>query len=183
MEKRKNEIGKKYGRLTVVGKSDRKTKSGASFWICECECGHIKEIAGTLLRNGQSKSCGCMNGGESNLERGREVLYKSLKSGAIRRGLIFDIDYTTFKILSEQNCYLCGDSPSDKHSGYSRRRHTKNKDTYVVCNSLNRIDNTIGYSIDNVKSCCFMCNRIKSDFELDKLLIKIKKINEKWNVN
>ena len=28
-------------------------------WICKCECGTIKEITGTRLRSGRTKSCGC----------------------------------------------------------------------------------------------------------------------------
>ena len=29
-------------------------------WICECECGNIKPIRGSSLRNGHSTSCGCL---------------------------------------------------------------------------------------------------------------------------
>lgn len=48
--------GKRFGKLLVLRKSDRKSKN--SYWICECECGTVKEICATALRNGQ-KSCGC----------------------------------------------------------------------------------------------------------------------------
>lgn len=183
MEKRKNEIGNKFGKLLVVGKSNKKTKSGSSFWLCECECGSIKEIAGTLLRNGQTKSCGCLNGGESNIESGRKHLYRSLKNGAKSRNLSFDIDYETFSSITKQNCYICGQEPLDKHFGYSRRRYSQNKDNWVICNSLDRINNDLGYTIENVKSCCFMCNRMKSDFDFKIFLDKINKINKKWNVD
>ena len=29
-------------------------------WICKCECGAIKSVRSTHLRNGESKSCGCL---------------------------------------------------------------------------------------------------------------------------
>lgn len=183
MEKRKNEIGNKFGKLLVIGKSDKKTRSGSSFWLCECECGEIKEIAGTSLRNGKSKSCGCMSGGESNPETGRKKLYNSLKVGAKKRNLSFDIDYETFVSITNQNCYICGEKPIDKHFGYTRRRYSRNIDNWIICNSLDRINNNIGYTIDNVRACCFMCNRMKSDFNFDLFLEKIKKINKIWNVN
>ena len=44
-----------YGRLTVIGKSD---KSGYS--ICKCECGDITEISNWNLISGKTQSCGCL---------------------------------------------------------------------------------------------------------------------------
>lgn len=48
--------GKRFGKLTVLHKSDRKGKN--SYWLCRCDCGVEKEICATALRRGQ-KSCGC----------------------------------------------------------------------------------------------------------------------------
>lgn len=51
--------GQKFGRLTVLYKdNERKTKCG-SYWICQCECGKIKSIKSSSLRNGDIVSCGC----------------------------------------------------------------------------------------------------------------------------
>lgn len=59
-----NLIGQKFGRLTVVDFADsRKTKGGQtrSYWLCQCECGSVpKEIEGAKLKNGDTKSCGCL---------------------------------------------------------------------------------------------------------------------------
>lgn len=70
----KNEIGKKYGRLTVIEQSDKKTKSRAIHWTCQCECGNIIEVAGTDLRNGKTKSCGCL----AQEMRGQSVLINEI---------------------------------------------------------------------------------------------------------
>ena len=45
--------GNQYGRWTVL------KYAGDSKWLCQCSCGNIKRIAGTTLKNGDSKSCGC----------------------------------------------------------------------------------------------------------------------------
>lgn len=50
---------------TVLNKDDSRP-SGAgkhTFWICECDCDNhtIKSIDGCALRNGHSKSCGCLS--------------------------------------------------------------------------------------------------------------------------
>lgn len=50
--------GQKFGRLTV--KKQAPSRSGKTYWICECDCGEEKEIQGTHLKTGAIKSCGCL---------------------------------------------------------------------------------------------------------------------------
>ena len=52
----KNEIGKRYGKLTVIKKAP--SRKGRAYWVCQCDCGNICEISGTNLRAGQ-QGCGC----------------------------------------------------------------------------------------------------------------------------
>lgn len=53
-----NEIGHKYGKLTVIEKGG-KSKNGHQRWICQCECGNLYEAEGSKLRNGTTTHCGC----------------------------------------------------------------------------------------------------------------------------
>lgn len=53
-------IGKQFGRLTVI-KKGRTDKNGHIYWICKCQCGNIKEIAGSNLKEGKTQSCGCLH--------------------------------------------------------------------------------------------------------------------------
>lgn len=57
-----DETGNKYGRLTVISRSldPALQKDGRAMWLCQCECGNKVVVAGKLLRNGQTKSCGCL---------------------------------------------------------------------------------------------------------------------------
>lgn len=51
---------KKFGRLTA--KEIVRTVPGkGNIWRCECECGGEKEVPAAYLRNGHTKSCGCLN--------------------------------------------------------------------------------------------------------------------------
>lgn len=54
-----NEKGHKYGRLTVLEYSGL-AKSGEAEWKCECECGAVCFVAGSKLRRGITRSCGCL---------------------------------------------------------------------------------------------------------------------------
>lgn len=55
-----NEVGNKYGLLTVRWRSLHKKGSNA-VWHCECECGGTKEVKGVDLRKGYVKCCGCIS--------------------------------------------------------------------------------------------------------------------------
>ncbi len=53
--------GRHFGRLTVVDLAPSKTGSREARWLCKCTCGKDHVVTGTILRAGQSKSCGCMH--------------------------------------------------------------------------------------------------------------------------
>jgi len=58
-------IGKRYGRLVVLGYTG--TVNNHRLYTCQCDCGNIVERDGARLRYGQTKSCGCAiknNGGK-----------------------------------------------------------------------------------------------------------------------
>lgn len=50
----------KVGRLTAISKAG-KSKTGRILWKCKCSCGNIKIVHGESLRNGNTKSCGCLH--------------------------------------------------------------------------------------------------------------------------
>lgn len=50
---------RRFGRWTVLRRSH-------VFWLCRCDCGTEKLVSGSVLRGGNSKSCGCYR-----VERGR----------------------------------------------------------------------------------------------------------------
>ena len=52
--------GKVYGRLTVVGRSDRKIGK-STVWECVCSCGASRQIPAENLKTGRTRSCGCLN--------------------------------------------------------------------------------------------------------------------------
>lgn len=50
-----NAVGLKYGLLTVVSQSGQ-------YWTCQCDCGGSKTVAGANIKNGGTRSCGCIRG-------------------------------------------------------------------------------------------------------------------------
>lgn len=54
-------IGDRFGRLTIKCRDTSKAGSGRVCWFCECDCGNIISIAGKPLKNGNTRSCGCLD--------------------------------------------------------------------------------------------------------------------------
>lgn len=69
--------GQVFGRLTVIERSGTVKKQAT--WVCMCSCDNKKIVCtGHNLRNGHTKSCGCL---------GKEgIIKRSSKHGASKRG-------------------------------------------------------------------------------------------------
>lgn len=75
--------GQKFGKLTVISKSDR-IESGNIYWNCLCECGNSTVVNGAKLRSGKTVSCGCIKShGEcrvAELLRANKISYEQQKT-------------------------------------------------------------------------------------------------------
>ena len=59
MAKYNDLTGNRFGRLTalrVVGKY-----YDWVVWLCKCDCGNTVEVPSNRLKNGEKKSCGCLD--------------------------------------------------------------------------------------------------------------------------
>lgn len=59
MSKALDLTGKVFGRLLVLNREGN-NKNQQSIWLCKCECGNLKSIHGSSIKNGETKSCGCL---------------------------------------------------------------------------------------------------------------------------
>ena len=59
MDKRiKNIVGQKFGRLTVI--KYLYSKKHKPYWLCQCDCGNEYVACSGALRDGNTRSCGCL---------------------------------------------------------------------------------------------------------------------------
>jgi hypothetical protein len=63
-------LGKVFGKLTVIARSERRSKKSEIYWFCECECTKITEVCGTDLRNNKIAAC---------VECGRKIQSEKIK--------------------------------------------------------------------------------------------------------
>ena len=55
---------KTFSYLTVIKRDFEKEKTVAGhnyYWICQCKCGNFTTVRGADLKNGHTKSCGCLS--------------------------------------------------------------------------------------------------------------------------
>ena len=53
-------IGDRYHRLLVVEETNSRW-NGCRVWLCKCDCGAERIVRQASLRNGNTKSCGCLS--------------------------------------------------------------------------------------------------------------------------
>lgn len=96
--------GQRFGRLVVVGKAEKPqgNKSRKTFWLCQCDCGNQKVVASDKLRNGDTKSCGCL---KIELAKLRIAQYKS---GRTTHGLSSHRLYNIYSKMKNR-CYKADD--------------------------------------------------------------------------
>ena len=51
--------GKRFGLLTVLHSTDRRSANGSIIWMCQCDCGNLTEVSLGNLTREHTLSCGC----------------------------------------------------------------------------------------------------------------------------
>ena len=74
MPKGKDLTGQKFGRLTVIEKTDKRDSSRCIIWRCKCDCGKETLVSSSSLTRGHTKSCGCYNRDISSLKNTKDLL-------------------------------------------------------------------------------------------------------------
>ena len=98
----------------------------------------------------------CMSIKRKSWESKLDYVFEKYQRDAKRRNICFGLNKKEFDSFKNSSCYYCGEI-LDKVR-------------------LDRIDNTLGYFINNVVSCCSICNRFKNSLTKEKFLEHVIKI-------
>jgi hypothetical protein len=160
----KNAIGKKFGRWTIL-KFDKVNKGQGSMFVARCDCGEERSLLYKSLRDGNSKSCGCIQRLPPG-EAVRNKIFRVYQYGAEQRDLPFDIDIDLFTTLTSSNCFYCDCTPQQANGQMDRYNE---RYTY---NGIDRLDSSKGYSKENCVACCVECNLMKRAIPYDVFMSK-----------
>jgi len=160
----KNEINKTYGKWTVLDEAKKPVHitGRGKYFLCECSCIHKTRriISGHALRSGGSNNCGCKwRYSIRNVDAPFNMLLGNYINSANKRNKSFNLSLDDIKRLSQDICFYCGQQPMATLKPFGKHN--------FVYNGIDRIDNSLGYTIKNCVSCCKNCNTAKLDMNVD----------------
>ena len=72
-------INQRFGKLIVIKEAG--IRKGHALCLCQCDCGKQKIVQGRLLVQAKTKSCGCLNHGDTTPKRTKEYIsWQKMKS-------------------------------------------------------------------------------------------------------
>lgn len=168
------EIGKRFGRLTLVHRTDD------SRWLCRCDCGGIKDVSSKCLYNKSTKSCGCLLNEHGSHRRILTVIqcqastFQHLYRIHVNKARTpTHLSFNQWRAIVVLPCFYCGGTDTKtKYSAPSLRRlqpHLSSKDFKmyeIKANGIDRLNPFAGYTVKNSVSCCKRCNGMKSNMPL-----------------
>lgn len=175
-------VGDDSGSLSVL-RFDYSGKNKVLIALCKCgkERSFWKQSA-----FGRQKSCGCgidCNGITAKQRRSWNLRLQGYKNGAKKRNYCWELSTLDFIKIASQDCYFCGE-PAKEWECFSNapsiRKDSPNsdKDLYVIkITGIDRLNNKIGYTLENCVPCCVYCNRAKSDLSLDDFIARTERLH------
>ena len=139
--------GQRFGRLTVIKRVENDGEK--VMWLCRCDCGNETTVFSGYLRNGDTKSCGCLS-----KDKLRERRFKQKKT---RKTRLYNIwihikhrtsgkanEKRTKKWYTDKNIKMC-----EEWSDFRNFRDWANENGYDDSLTIDRIDGDKGYSPEN----------------------------------
>lgn len=161
-----NCLGIKFNHWEVIGPSvkgvgTRKERRTSRKWLCKCVCGVERFISSTRIKSASTYSCGCLNSPGGKKTHATPAVVNELVGwylyGASQRDLPFELTHEQCYSLFAKNCVYCGTPPT------TVKKHYKGAFLY---NGIDRVDNSLGYTLANSVTCCKACNLAKHKMSL-----------------
>ena len=145
----KNIKGERYGRLEVIEHIG--TRRGKALWKCKCDCGNYADVTGDSLRQGKTKSCGCL-GDDNRRKINTRNRYGATKHNQCKEGKKSRI-YRIYDAM-HQRCY------NEKNGAY---KHYGGRGIVICDEWKNNFESFFQWSLKNGYSDDLSIDRIDND--------------------
>lgn len=170
-------LGQKFHYLTTVSSDYKDPETG--IWMVRCDCSGQNGKCTTKNKSvpvkglhTYLKSCGCYltekRFSEDPWLSSFKFWINSIKKGKHSNKLNFE----QWKKLSRGNCYLCGAPPNQR---------LQNVVSDLKRSGIDRVNSSLGYSMENCRPCCKDHNIMKKDHSLEKFINLCQKVVNYYN--
>lgn len=170
--------GDVFGKLKVIGYS-HSDKRWRRHYSVRCECGTEKTVQGTLLRSGNTKSCGCYVALAAKARRMPDdyaainQIILQYRRHARDRGIRWDLSRDIVAKTVRMPCHYCGEKAGNTF-------RSKSLPDGFPHNGIDRVANDIGYLPGNIVACCGTCNVAKGTRSKEAFIAWVNAIAAQW---
>lgn len=176
--------GQKFGRLTVIKRTDEIATNKSAKWHCVCDCGNECIKSSTSLRKFPKSSCGCWKA-EITSKLFKKYDIKNRKLYEIWKGIkarCFNINSKDYHNYGGRGITLC-----NEWRDYNVFQKWAIEHGYIEGLTIERIDVNGNYCKEN---CCWIENKFQAQntrkvrrFIYKDKVYTIRQLSEKFNVN
>lgn len=154
--------------IKLLANSKKFTNRRGNLYECICiQCGKTKKYQSSAINRKGFKGCRCP---KDLTLASKKSWYKTYKDNANKRGLSFELSFEDFIQLCEKPCHYTGKVKTILINITDLHGHWE-------CNGVDRIDNNLGYTKDNVVPCSKQANRMKGVLTKTEFLSVVESIH------
>jgi len=155
--------------IKYIGNRRNSSNKSVEIWLFKCNCGNHTELPSSEVSRGRIKYCSkeCKLKGDINLISAFKRVYRTYKNRAGYRNLSFTLTIPEFKNITDSNCFYCNLQPENL---------SKERGTEYLYSGVDRLDNKLGYTLENSVACCKTCNVAKNNLSTEEFKLWIKRI-------
>ena len=141
MPKFQDLTGMKYGKLTALKRAEN--RSNTTMWVCQCDCGNITTVAAHHLKNGHTKSCGCLFVPKSHVMTNTRLhrIWAAMKT------ICTNPNFFAYKNYGGRGIHICDEWMNSFETFYEWSM----RNGYADDLTIDRIDNNRGYEPSNCR--------------------------------
>lgn len=140
-----NLVGEKFNKLTVIERDT--THKNRPYWICKCDCGNTVSVRADLLKNGNTKACGCLYNKHNQALQGNHSRIYSIYHGIKKR--CYNAKCKSYKFYGAKGITICDEWLGD--NGFINFYDWSVKNGYSDKLSIDRIKSNMPYSPNNCR--------------------------------